>query len=56
MDKIFRIGDFTFRLCCAAEVKPPEHFRKFEYRTESAWRGYAATDDDADAAAEAPEA
>lgn len=57
MDKIFRIGDFTFRLCCAAEVKPPENFMKFEYRTENAWRGYAATDDEADAAAErtAPE-
>lgn len=30
MDKLFQIGDFTFRLCCPAEVTPPENFMKFE--------------------------
>lgn len=30
MDKLFQIGDFIFRLCCPAEVTPPENFMKFE--------------------------
>ena len=30
MDKRFQIGDFIFRLCCPAEVTPPENFMKFE--------------------------
>lgn len=30
MDKIFGIGNFTFRVCCPDEVKPPEKFMKFE--------------------------
>ena len=30
MDKLFQIGDFIFRLCCPAEVMPPENFMKFE--------------------------
>ncbi len=30
MDKIFRIGDFTFRLCCPEAVIPPENFMQFE--------------------------
>lgn len=29
MDRIFQIGDFTFRLCCPDEVTPPENFMKF---------------------------
>lgn len=34
MDKIFQIGDFTFRLCAPEEVTPPENFMKFEVRPE----------------------
>ncbi|HJA32868.1 MAG TPA: hypothetical protein H9794_01240 [Candidatus Mediterraneibacter merdigallinarum] len=30
MDKLFRIGEFVFRLCCPEEVTPPENFMKFE--------------------------
>lgn len=30
MDKRFRIGDFSFRLMCPDEVRPPENFMKFE--------------------------
>ena len=30
MDKLFQIGDFIFRLCCPAEVMPPENFMEFE--------------------------
>lgn len=30
MDRIFRIGNFTFRLCCSGEITPPENFMKFE--------------------------
>ncbi len=30
MDKCFRIGDFSFRLLCPDEVRPPENFMKFE--------------------------
>ena len=29
MDRIFQIGNFTFRLCCPDEVTPPENFMKF---------------------------
>ena len=29
MDRIFKIGDFVFRLCCSKEVMPPENFMKF---------------------------
>lgn len=29
MDRMFQIGDFTFRLCCPDEVTPPENFMKF---------------------------
>ena len=29
MDRLFRIGDFVFRLICSEEVKPPENFMKF---------------------------
>lgn len=31
MDKLFRIGDFLFRLCCPGEVTPPENFMKFQW-------------------------
>lgn len=34
MDKIFKTGDFIFRLCCPAEVVPPDNFMKFEYKTQ----------------------
>lgn len=34
MDKLFRIGDFTFRLCAPKEITPPENFMKFEIRPE----------------------
>lgn len=34
MDKLFRIGDFTFRLCAPEEITPPENFMKFEIRPE----------------------
>ena len=30
MDKIFQIGDFTFRLCCPEEIMPPPNFMLFE--------------------------
>ena len=30
MDKIFQIGDFTFRLCCPDEITPPPNFMLFE--------------------------
>lgn len=30
MDKLFRIGEFVFRLCCPEEVTPPENFMKFQ--------------------------
>ena len=30
MDKIFQIGDFTFRLCCPEEIAPPPNFMLFE--------------------------
>ena len=30
MDKIFQIGDFTFRLCCPDEITPPPNFVLFE--------------------------
>lgn len=30
MDKIFQIGDFTFRLCCPEEITPPPNFMLFE--------------------------
>lgn len=33
MDKIFRIGNFTFRLCCPAEITLPENFMKFEFES-----------------------
>ena len=29
MDRIFQIGDFTFRLICPAEVTPPDNFMLF---------------------------
>ena len=32
MDKIFQIGDFTFRLCCPDEITPPPNFMLFERR------------------------
>nr|WP_294495610.1 hypothetical protein [uncultured Mediterraneibacter sp.] len=35
MDRIFQIGDFVFRLCCPAEITPPENFMKFECESES---------------------
>lgn len=35
MDKIFRIGDFVFRLCFPEEAAPPENFMKFEKRPAS---------------------
>lgn len=35
MDGIFQIGDFIFRLCCPAEITPPENFMKFECESES---------------------
>ena len=34
MDRIFQIGDFTFRLCCPDEVTPPENFMKFAYESD----------------------
>lgn len=34
-DRIFQIGDFSFRLCCADEVVPPENFLKFEKTAEA---------------------
>ena len=30
MDKIFQIGDFTFRLCCPDEITQPPNFLLFE--------------------------
>lgn len=30
MDKIFQIGDLTFRLCCPEEITPPPNFMLFE--------------------------
>ena len=35
MDRIFQIGDFVFRLCCPAEITPPENFMKFECESDS---------------------
>lgn len=35
MDKLFRIGDFIFRLICPEEVVPPENFMKFEWNAGS---------------------
>lgn len=29
MDRIFRIGSFTFQLICTGDVVPPDHFMKF---------------------------
>ncbi len=29
MERIFRIGDFTFKLCYPEEISPPENFMKF---------------------------
>lgn len=36
MDRIFQIGDFTFRLCCTQEVKPPDNFMKFVCKSDPA--------------------
>lgn len=45
MDRIFHIGDFTFRLCCPDEVTPPENFMKFAYEFDSS--GQSEIDDGA---------
>ena len=34
MDRIFQIGDFTFRLICPEEVMPPDNFMLFACDTE----------------------
>lgn len=34
MDRIFRIGDFTFRICCPEEIAPPENFMEFELKSD----------------------
>ena len=34
MDRIFQIGDFTFRLICPEEVTPPDNFMLFACDTE----------------------
>lgn len=49
MDKIFRIGDFVFRLRCADNVPIPDNFLKF------AWEGEAEYTYDIDLAASLPE-
>ena len=45
MDRIFQIGDFTFRLCCPDEVMPPENFMKFACEFDSS--GQSEMDDGA---------
>lgn len=46
MDKIFQIGDFTFRLCCPDEITPPLNFMLFERgNTESVSGGDGAAEE-----------
>ena len=45
MDKIFQIGDFTFRLCYPDEITPPPNFMLFERGDTEAVSGKGGTED-----------